>query len=280
MRAFDRAYVNLIRTVERMFPGPERLGVPATEAMQAAAKASDPVVLVHGMGNTVKTWTEMARTLRKDGFDVHIVALPDNAMGSTLEGAKVLDAAIDDVRLKTGRTNVQLLAFSLGGVVSRVHLELNDGWRGVSRLVTIATPHHGSLIAPTADRLARVPFLRKLPQATLDLAPDSAVFQKLNAAYDPADGGKYHSIYAPAFDGFVLPYDSAKLEGASNVVLSGDRQWGKFSAHPNHYSIVHQSDEAYEAARSALLGAEPVTAPDVTKVAKVAAGIHDDLAPA
>jgi triacylglycerol lipase len=247
MQWYDSAYVRLIRQVERLFPGPARLGAPLDAAGHARAAKADPVLLVHGMGNSPQTWDEVARSLTADGFSVHRAKLPDGGMGDAHVAARSLGRQARDVQRTTGR-DVQLLAFSYGGIVSRVHLELRDGWnKGVSNLVTIATPHHGTLLAE--------PLAGHAPQAAAvrDLAPSSSVIRSLDAAYDARDGARYTSVYAHGFDGFVLPADSAALEGATNVPLAAKVGTADVSLDPNHYSIVHQSDAAYTAARTALL---------------------------
>ncbi len=52
-------------------------------------------------------------------------------------------------RDKTGNDNAKLvlLAHSMGGLVSRAFLELEDGWKDTRTLVTFGTPYRGSLNA-------------------------------------------------------------------------------------------------------------------------------------
>lgn len=254
MSALDRTYAGAIRLVERLFPGPARLGAPLTEGARSLAGSAGPVVLVHGMGNSTATWEEIGRSLVADGFTVHPVALPSNGMEDAYDAARAVGAAVEQVHAETGRTP-QILAFSYGGVVSRANLELQGGWTGVSQLVTLATPHHGSTLSPAARTMSMHPRLAKLmPDAVEMQSPDSELMRRLTAAYDPANGARYTSIYAKAFDGFVSPAESPVLEGARNVALEPPRRWwNRLLASPNHYSIVHSSDEAYTAAREALL---------------------------
>lgn len=250
----ERLYVHLVSLVNRLFPGPRRLAEPHDDAARATAAARPPIVLVYGMGCTTRTWDTWHRSLVEDGFRVHVIDLPRNNMGSARDGARSLARDIDAVRAEHGCERVQLVGFSFGGIVSRAYMQLLDGREHVDRLVTVATPHHGSNLAPTARRLRRSPIARRTNEATRELGRDSELVATLAAGWDAAsDGPRCTSIYAPAFDGFVSPWTSPELPGATNVALPA-RVRARASWRVNHHTIVTRDVPAYETARRALLG--------------------------
>jgi triacylglycerol lipase len=251
----ERLYVRIVWLVNRIFPGPERLAAPFDDAARASAAARPPIVLVYGMGCSANTWDTWRRSLVEDGFWVHVIELPRNNMGSARDGAAALAAEIDAVRAEHGCDQVQLVGFSFGGIVSRTYLQFLDGWERVERLVTVATPHHGSRLAPSTRRLRRSAVARRMNQATKELGPDSAQTRALAAGWRPdVDGPRCTSIYAPAFDGFVSPWTSPELPGATNVALPA-RTFARASWSLNHHTIVTRDVHAYETARRSLAGA-------------------------
>lgn len=251
----ERLYVHLVALVNRLFPGPQRLAAPFDDAARVQAAERPPVVLVYGMGCSAATWDTWRRSLTEDGFRVHVLDLPRNNMGSARDAARALATDIEAIRAERGGCEqVQLVGFSFGGIVSRAYMQLLDGRDHVERLVTVATPHHGSNLAPTARRLRRSPIARRMNQATKELGRDSELLATLASGWDAGtDGPRCTSIYAPAFDGFVSPWTSPELPGATNVPLPA-RTLARASWRVNHHTIVTRDVNAYLTARQALLG--------------------------
>lgn len=251
----ERLYVRIVWLVNVLFPGPARLAQPLDDDARAVAAARPPIVLVYGMGCSRSTWNTWQRSLVEDGFRVHVIDVPRNNMGSAHDGAHALAQEVAAITRGHGCAQVQLVGFSFGGIVSRTYLQLMDGWRHVEQLVTVATPHHGSRLAPDARRLRRSPVARRLNEATRELGPDSDLLVALARRWDAlVDGARTTSIHAPAFDGFVAPWTSPRLPGATNVALPG-RRFLRASWRVNHHTIVTRDENAYVAARSALLEA-------------------------
>jgi pimeloyl-ACP methyl ester carboxylesterase len=88
-----------------------------------------------------------------------------------------------------GIRSVHVVAHSMGGLVTRQYIRTHPG--KIKTLVTLATPNHGSELATAIDLFilwaetalssqVRLPFLRYLPPAGLDLAPMSPLLCSLN----------------------------------------------------------------------------------------------------
>jgi pimeloyl-ACP methyl ester carboxylesterase len=64
--------------------------------------------------------------------------------GVTHEFSADLGAFVSSVLRATGAKKVDLVAHSMGGLISRSYLQFYEGHRNVRRLLTVSTPHHGA----------------------------------------------------------------------------------------------------------------------------------------
>ena len=113
------------------------------------------------------------------------------------------DARIDTLLAETGAERLTLATHSMGGLVARAYLR-RYGDAKVAALMTLAAPHHGSMLARLAiGRNAR------------QMEPDSAWLRELAAAKIAIPVVAVWSVT----DEFVAPQDSARWPGACEHVL-------------------------------------------------------------
>lgn len=169
------------------------------------------VVLLHGLGQTRGAVEVLARRLRRLGYEVVFFSWA---------GWRV-DIAGDAERLRRRLIELQderpgpvcLVAFGVGGLVAR-YCVCRHRAAGVRRLVTLGTPHQGTLVAPPGSFLGLGA-----------LRPSSALLTRLAAADrtpQPLDSTAVQS----AFDAVVLPPDNGYYPAAFNVIV---RDVGHFS---------------------------------------------------
>jgi hypothetical protein len=147
---------------------------------------------VHGLGANRSSFLPLQVYLRLHG---HKQQLSYNyRRGGSLERLAVgLKRAID-ASVAGGR--IDLIAHSMGGLVSRFYLQQLGGARRVDRLITLATPHHGSHAA------------NFIPSALVrQLLPEGPFLRHLNRL-PPPEGVRVTSIVAGR-DVLVQPADSA-----------------------------------------------------------------------
>ncbi len=128
---------------------------------------------------------------------------------------------IDLVRKKTGSPKVNLVAHSMGGLVTRQYLEL-FGYGEVDKVILIGTPNHG--VGGKVQKLCSLLGARK---ECSELAEDSIFLKRLNSKPVP-EGIKLYSIRSTGClmdegedgDGIVTS-SSAYLEGATNYEIKG-----------------------------------------------------------
>lgn len=159
---------------------------------------SKPVLLVHGLGDTVAVFNHMQAYLEHAGFSVHAFDLvPNNGRAPLPELAQQLDGQIRGTF--DGSDPIDLIGFSMGGLVSRYYLQRLGGKKRVRRLVTIGTPHNGTWSAYVWDS----PGLR-------NMRPGSAFPRDLNRDIQTLEGVLLASIWTP-FDLMIVPATSSRV---------------------------------------------------------------------
>ena len=173
-------------------------GTPATPP-----PARNPVVLVHGIYSSGGDFARLARHLRAEGHEVLALDLKPNNGDAGLEVLARQLADFTEARLPGRRFD--LVGFSMGGLVSRYYMQRLGGARHVEHFVTLAAPHHGTVMAGI-NRLPGVLQMRRGSPFIRDLARDQDCLRRV----------KFTSFYTP-LDLVVVPGDSAEMPQARNV---------------------------------------------------------------
>jgi len=206
------------------------------------------VVLVPGYGGSTSALEVLADRLRAVGRTAVVVSLPGDGTDDLTSYVPVLEATVQDA-LRAGAPSVDVVGYSAGGVVAR--LWLNDGGTAQTRrVVTLGSPHHGAALAGAGAVLAP----DRCPTACRQLVPGSDLLDGLNRGDETPDGPLYLSLWSTS-DQTVTPTDTARLEGAVDVVLQ-DVCPGATTAH----SQLPRDPQVQGIVLDAL-GAGPLTAP-------------------
>ncbi|PWW22846.1 alpha/beta hydrolase family protein [Geodermatophilus normandii] len=156
-----------LRLDPRCRPGEQPPSVRALFAADPLA-ARIPVLLVHGLIDNRSIFTVMRRGLRRRGFAQVCTWNYSPLLGDVAEGARDLGEHVERICAQTGHDRVHLVGHSLGGLISRYYVQRQGGGRRVESLVTLGTPHGGSVLA----HLLPTPMVRQL-------RPGSTVLQEL-----------------------------------------------------------------------------------------------------
>jgi triacylglycerol lipase len=167
-----------------------------------------PLVLIHGLWDTPRVFHSLLRELDHRRDPLLLPHLP-HGLGSRplLELAQRLDEAIQ-ARFGPERP-IDLLGFSMGGVIARSWIQLLGGARRTRRFISVGSPHQGTLAA--------VPWPRLLLAGVADMKPGSSLLERLNADLDPLRRIECCSFYTPTdltvFPGWlgVLPVGRCQL---------------------------------------------------------------------
>ncbi len=160
---------------------------------------------------------------------------------------------IDTIKYKTGKEKVNLVAFSMGGLVARRSLQL-FGESSVHKLILIGTPNQG-IVGEVAEYCSLLGGSRECQ----DLNSESTFLKKLNSKQAPAV--PVYNIYGTGCrmkegqgDGAVLE-EKAKLDYARNFLIKGDcpskveplhLQMRNLDKYPKVYEIIKVSLEERE----------------------------------
>jgi len=173
-----------------------------------AAGTRTAVVLVHGYLSNRGYFAPMVRWLEARG--VAAIHVPNyRSVFSSIEGSVgELHAAIERA-CSAGAPKVVLVCHSMGGLLARRYLREHGEGR-VARLVTIASPHHGTVLSKVgvgehARQMCQgSDFLLSLERAEAEKSPTVPAV----------------SIYS-VHDNLVSPQDTSRLPWARNVAVAG-----------------------------------------------------------
>jgi triacylglycerol esterase/lipase EstA (alpha/beta hydrolase family) len=173
-----------------------------------AARATRPVLLVHGVLVNDGMWFWFRRALSRCGI-APVYTMNYGPPHADIElFAEQLAAMVDSIRAATDAERVVLIGHSMGGLVSRAYLR-RFGGDHVVKLVTIGSPHHGSVLAWSFPG-------RGLEQ----MRPGNPWLVDLNRNESVPAPVPIVSIWS-RHDSMVAPQASSVLGCAENVGLAG-----------------------------------------------------------
>ena len=164
----------------------------------------NPVLLVHGLNDTGAVFSKMAPYLTKLGWYVYDLDLiPCNGDGKLDHLARQVAYYINDTF--DASQPIDIVGFSMGGIVSRYYVQRLGGINRVQRFITIASPHRGTFAAYASTRPGCLQ-MRPESEFLLDLNQDVTMLQKLN----------FTSIWTP-LDLMIVPANSSQLPVGKDV---------------------------------------------------------------
>lgn len=168
-----------------------------------------PVLLVHGYCANRGYFRTLLRRLEARGVGPVFAPNIPACFTSLERFTGVLDAEVERICAGTGQAKVVLVAHSMGGLAARAYLARRGAGR-VARLITIASPHHGTALA----RLG-------MGESARQMCPGSEFLVALERREGPAGPGvKTVSFYSPQ-DNMVAPQETSLLPWATNVAMPG-----------------------------------------------------------
>lgn len=216
----------MLRPDPRFRPGIQPLGARALFAADPLA-ARIPVVLVHGLVDNRSVFAVMRRGLQRRGFTQICSWNYSPLLTDLRRGATALGSHIERICEQTGHDRVHVVGHSLGGLIARFHVQRQGGDERVESLVTLGTPHGGTVLA----HVLPTPLVRQL-------RPGSPVLRELE---EPAAGctTRVTAIYSD-LDQVVVPTRSGRCDHpdlqARNLLFRGT---GHMSL-PRHGGVVDE----------------------------------------
>ena len=105
-----------------------------------------PIFLVHGLWNDPKLFEKLLKKVKEDDYQIYIPHLPHKFGKTSLwRLARDLDSQIE--QLVGPEIEIDIVGFSMGGLISRLWIQKYNGFLRTKRLFTIGTPHFGTYTA-------------------------------------------------------------------------------------------------------------------------------------
>lgn len=174
--------------------------------MYTRQKKRNPVLLVHGIWDTAKVFSKMKFHLEQQGCDVRDLDLIPNNGDAPLEELAQQVANYISANFPLDKP-LDLVGFSMGGIVSRYYVQKLGGIERVQRFITISSPHNGTWLAYGSQR----------PGAK-QMRPGSQFLQDLNQDVEILKRIDYTSIWTP-LDLMIVPASSSKMPLGKEIVI-------------------------------------------------------------
>lgn len=165
----------------------------------------NPLLLLHGIHDTVKLFNRLCVYLREHP-GVHCLDLVANNGDAGLETLAAQVASYITNRVPDSE-KLDIVGFSMGGLVARYYVQRLDGLSRVQRLITISTPHHGTRMAYLGRNLGARQ-MRPASDFLKDLNRDAAVLNQI----------QFTSIWTP-LDLMVIPASSSVMPEARSISI-------------------------------------------------------------
>jgi pimeloyl-ACP methyl ester carboxylesterase len=212
-----------------------------------------PVVLVHGLNSNAGTWSKYPGFLHEINFTwkaypVHLQTGYDIASQQRSEllmkNARTLADWVEYVRREEQTWHVDLVAHSMGGLVSRQYIHslmpvAPDGLPAVGRLVMLGTPNRGS---SCAYLILGINVLHDIPNllAPLELTPESVAL--FNGRVFSQKGTRFSVLVG---DDNKFKCELANLEPSDDVVLASSARYTFVHAYTDsaHTEMTESHDD-------------------------------------
>ncbi len=164
-----------------------------------------PILLIHGYQMNSNSWLMFIHFLKKLGCS-SLYTFEYSPWKSIEEVSELLSEKVAQILQEENKTKLNIIAHSLGGLVSRYWIEKSDGKNKICHLVTLASPHQGG-------KMSRLGVGKAIQQITYQ----SEFIQKLGKPNPPA-GSSYLAIYT-FMDQLIFPVESAKMETLDHLPI-------------------------------------------------------------
>lgn len=178
-----------------------------------------PVLLVHGIHCDALYMARLERFLRASGRRVVTPSLKPCHGSARLEELAAQLKEVADRELPGQRFDI--VSHSMGGLISRYYVQKLGGDARARRLITMATPNHGTILA------------RLHPgQGARQMQPGSAFLEALNADDEVWQRVPLINFYTPC-DLVIIPFTSSRMKAGRNI-----RTWAL--THPSYMLSMKQ----------------------------------------
>lgn len=186
---------------------------PPADAPRLPAHEKPPVLLLHGFIDNRSIFVLLRRALARHGGR-RVESLNYSPLTCDIPtAAALLGRHVEEICERTGRSRIDVVGHSLGGLIARYYVQRLGGDARIRTLVTLGTPHGGTRVAPLADAH---PIVRQM-------RPGSTVIEELK---EPAPDCRTQFVsFWSDLDQIMAPLETACVDHpdlvAQNVRVTG-----------------------------------------------------------
>lgn len=160
-----------------------------------------PIVLVPGFLCNRGYYGKFRRFLARNGYGCSYAVTLEPVLGSIDDNARHLGRLVEQVCQETAQDKVILIGHSMGGVVIRAYLDMQDGGKRVAHAISLGSPFGGTVLAKGPSGLGEN--LRQMVVGSDWLAA-------LKKHEDQACSVPFTAIWSP-HDSIVAPQDGTRV---------------------------------------------------------------------
>ena len=170
----------------------------------------NPIILIHGLWNTADIFSSITSKLDEIGIEYFAPTLKHQyGMTSIVELTNLLN---DLILEKYGCVQeLDILGFSMGGIIGRYWIKKFDGYRRTRRFITVGSPHKGTL---TSQLVPQYPF-----RAISEMKINSVLLRELSNYNYLLNGINCISFFT-YWDLMVFPGWRANLNSGEKISLN------------------------------------------------------------
>ena len=173
---------------------------------QTEAALTEPTILVPGFNDDTAMLHPLVTFLTQEQLNPQAISpQPSNGIVGIEVLAERLAAQID-ARFAPEQA-LNLVGFSMGGLICRTYVQKLGGAARIRRLVTLATPHQGTWMAYLFNR-----------PACLQMRPGSSFLSDLNSDLSALEQVQFTSLWTP-LDLTILPARSSQMEVGETISI-------------------------------------------------------------
>ncbi len=164
-----------------------------------------PVILIHGYMMRGGVLWPMMRYLKRKGFKRVFLFTYSPLWRDIPHFAEQLAQKVNEITRRCETDHVDLIGHSMGGLVARYYINFLGGEEKVERLITLGTPHHGTILGALSSFISGA-----------QMRPQSKFLSRLAENDNILEAVKVCSIYSD-FDQIIIPWESSVLEGKNRI---------------------------------------------------------------
>ncbi|MBE9177403.1 triacylglycerol lipase [Oculatella sp. LEGE 06141] len=171
-----------------------------------SAASRNPVLLIHGIDDTNAIFCNMSLHLKALGWPVyHLDLFPNDGAIGIDEMAGQIAEYVD--RTFAAEQPIDLVGFSMGGLVSRYYVQRLGGIDRVQRFITISSPHQGTWLA-----------YFRFNVGCNQMRCGSAFLNDLNRDVSMLEQINFTSIWTP-MDLMIFPAHSSRMPVGQEIIV-------------------------------------------------------------